>query len=158
MQGLISQTAKQKWAQRWWRDALRQPPGSLPESNECWGWGWLQWAGSISGALRKQLLLVTRGWGGRVVVSQRELRRADTTSAPCPSLWCHSGLAQVSIPRFCASDTHLRSSLQVPLSFCICVMGIILKSPPRAEGGFKRGSTARELEWCLAHCGGSESV
>ena len=95
---------------------------------------------------------------GRVAVFQREHRRADTTSAPCPSLWCHSGLEQVSIPRFCASDAHLRSSLQVPLSFSICVMGIILKSPPRAEGGIKRGSTARELEWGLAHCGGSESV
>ena len=95
---------------------------------------------------------------GRVAVFQREHRRADTNSAPCLSLWCHSGLEQVSISRFYASDAHLQSFLQVPLGFSICVMGIILKLAPRAEGGIKRGSTARELEWGLAHCGGSESV
>ena len=40
-----------------------------------------------------------------------------TTSAPPPSPRGHSGLEWVSIPRFCASDTRLLSSLQAPLLF-----------------------------------------
>ena len=63
-QGLITQRAQWQWAQRWWRGAIRGHPGCLCESSEFPGWGQPQRAGSSSsGALRKQLLLVTRGWG-----------------------------------------------------------------------------------------------